>query len=448
MPRKRQTGDGGLYYIPSRKLWRGVVDVGFWPDGRRRQQYVHSRSQAKARDKMDEMKAELATYGETLDKKTTVATWADHWLTTVTRPHLKPNAQAAYESVTRNWIIPAIGKRPVAALQPSDVRMVLKKISDAGRKSSTALKVYNVLSGMLESARMDGLAKRNVVADVVAPKAGDSGRGALATQDAISALRVAAGDLDGTRWWTALLGGLRQSERLGARIDSIDFDNNILKVEWALEEVTREHGCEIVDGKWSCGKKRGASCSHARFKLPDGIPNIHLYGRLFLLPPKSNKTREVPIIPELAEALRRYLASTSDWPNPYGLIWRHPDGTPYLPHEDNEAWGNLLYRAGIITEEQAKIPKDREEGTPEPPTTHWARHTTATVLMELGVDAKIVGEIVGHVDEKTTRRYQHVSSPAAREAMGRLSGHYAKALTARPEGDASHDSTPDDATRP
>jgi site-specific recombinase XerD len=34
--------------------------------------------------------------------------------------------------------------------------------------------------------------------------------------------------------------------------------------------------------------------------------------------------------------------------------------------------------------------------------------------MELGVDAKIIGEIVGHQSEAITRRYQHMSSATAR----------------------------------
>lgn len=427
MSRKRGDGDGGLY--KAGKMWRGVVDAGFWPDGRRKQKWVYSTSQKEARRKLEKLKAEIAKYGDPLDRTVTVASWSDLWLTTVCRPHLKPNAMAAYESITRVWIVPKLGTKTVASLKPSDVRLVLKAVMDKGLSSSTALKVYNVMNGMLESARMDGKCERNVVADVITPKAAKSTRGALSTEDALRVLRTAAEDKEGTRWWVALLAGLRQAERLGAQLSSLDLDNGLLHVEWVLEEVTREHGCAPVDGKWACGKKQGAACPQARFKLPDVIEHRHLYGRLFLLLPKSNKARTVPLVPELAEALRRYVIATADRPNPHGLIWRHEDGTPFLPWEDEQMWRDVLHQSGIISKEQTLPPKDRPEGTPDIPTAHWARHTTATVMMELGVDAKIVGEIVGHVDEKTTRRYQHVSSPAARDAMGRLGEHYAKALT-------------------
>lgn len=423
MPRKRSSGDGGLYFLKSRGLWRGVLDLGYWPDGRRRQASVTHRTQAGARAKLDTLKAEVVKYGSPLNRTTTLADWADHWLTTVCRPRLKPNALAAYESITRTWILPNLGKKKVADLKPSDVRAVHQAARQAGKSSATTRKIHNVLSGMLEAARMDGLAERNVADDVTAPAVLQTDRGALTTEQALAVLGAAAQLEDGTRWWTALLAGLRQSERLGARLDSLDLDNGTITVEWALDEIASEHGCG-----GTCNTKRAGSCPQRRLKVPDGFDHIHLHGRLALIRPKSGRARTVPLLPQLVLALRRYIAATADRPNPYGLIWRKPDGEPYLPDDDQQAWRDLLHTAGTITAEQRKAPKDRTPGTPDIPTTHWARHTNMTVLMELGVDAKIIGEIVGHVDAKTTRGYQHVSTPAARAAMEKLGGHWSAAL--------------------
>lgn len=426
MPRKRGSGDGALYYLKSRKLWRGVVDDGFWPDGRRKQVYVHAKDKQECSRKLNAMKLSLAETGHVIDMRTTVAQWADHWLVTIKQPQLKPGALAGYESGTRKWVVGTIGTRRVAAVKPSDIRLVLKAVKDGGLKSSSAVTIYNYMSGMFEDARAEGLCTRNVVRDVDPPKASESGRGALPEADARAILRAAGAMPDGTRWWAALLAGLRQSERLGATIDSIDWEHNTLNVQWELEEVNREHGCgEKVNGRWPCGFTRGFSCPQARFKLPDGIRHQHLKGRLFLIPPKSNKARTVPLMPELVQALRVYLAATDHLPNPYGLIWRHTDGSPIVPIEDNDAWATLLFTAGVITAEQAKRPKDRAPGTPEPPTTHWARHTTVTMLRRMGVHTKVIGEIVGHADMRVTERvYDHVSSDDAREAMVLQSEYY------------------------
>lgn len=421
-PKKRAHGDGGLFYLKTRGLWRGVLDVGYKPDGSRKQKYVHAKTQKEARAKLDALKKELAEFGAPLDKNVTVQQWAEHWLDTVCRPELKPATLKVYTSNLNKWVIPIIGKKRLAMLRPSDLREVYLAIDRAGLKS-TGAKTHTILSSMLESARLDGAIARNVARDVEPPKEAASERGALSTQDALSILATAARHADGTRWWIALLAGARQGERIGATLDSIDFENHTFTLRWSLTEARFEHGC---DG--DCGYKRGGSCPQRRLILPRNLVHRPLDGRLILVRPKSGKPRTFPLIPQLEEALRRYIEATKDMPNPHGLIWRNPDGSPITGKQDQAEWRRILHEAGIITAEQTKEPKDRAVGTPEVPTTHWARHTTATVLMELGVDPRIVGEIVGHASVRITERYQHVSSAAARAAMESLGGHFQAAL--------------------
>ena len=423
MPKKRSPGDGGLFYIPSRDLWRGVIDSGFNPDGTRKQVYVTSRTQRGARDKLNLLKREVEEFGGPLDRRRSVEQWAAHWLETVCRPKLKPKPYAAYQSVVRTWIVPTLGKKPIALVKPSDVRLVYQAIGLAGRSSSTALKAHNIMSAMFESARRDGIVRRNVIADVDAPRAAVSERDALPTDAAIKVLAAASGRVDGTMWWTALLGGVRQGERIGATLDSLDLENGLFTIQWSLTEARFEHGCG-----GQCGVKRGGSCPSRRLILADGLDYRQLDGRLCLVRPKSGKPRTFPLIPQLVEALKRYLIATADRPNPHNLIWRSADGSPITSGQDSAEWRDLLLSAGIITAEQAKPLREQTPGTPPAPTTHWARHTTATVLMELGVDTRIIGEIVGHASEEVTRHYQHVSSAAAREAMDRLGRHFSQAL--------------------
>lgn len=430
MPRKRSSGDGALYFDKKKRIYKGVVDIGSWPDGRRRQKTVTSKSQAEARRKLEAVKAEMVKYNSPLDRTTTIDLWAERWLREVQRPNMKPNGLASYETITRTWIIPTLRGKKVASLKPSDVRLVVRAVLDADRSTATARKAYNVLSGMLEHARREGLTERNVAADVIPPEVRANERGALSTEHAFAVLETANTYIDGTRWSVSLLGGLRQSERLGARIESLDLDAGVLHVEWTLDEIRSEHGCAPTEAGWVCGKTRGASCPQARLVVPDGFDYIQLNGRLCLVRPKSGKPRTVPLPPAIIDRLRQYLADTAGTPNPYGLIWRNPTtGEPHLSGDDQQAWRDVLHAAGVISAEQTKAPKDRAEGTPPPPTTHWARHTTATVLMELGVDARIIGEMVGHVDTKTTRGYQHVSASAARGASDKIGEHFAAALT-------------------
>jgi site-specific recombinase XerD len=51
---------------------------------------------------------------------------------------------------------------------------------------------------------------------------------------------------------------------------------------------------------------------------------------------------------------------------------------------------------------------------------HDGRHTSATLLLEQGVDARVVMELLGHSDLRVTTRYTHVASPLAQEATRRI----------------------------
>lgn len=421
MPKKRGNGDGGLYYIKSRKLWRGVVDVGFRPDGRRRQEYVHSRSRKEAYEKLEALKAEVREHGAPLDKMTTVAKWADHWIETVKKPTLKPASLSGYQSIINSWIVPTIGKKRVAEVKPSDVRIVMKVIRDAGH-GATQVRAYAILHAMMESARKDGLCARNVVSDVDKPKVIKTERMPLTLEQAHAVLEAAAGDPLGTRWWAALLAAMRQAERLGATVESLDLAAAEYHVEWQLKEIPFEHGCgDPTDGEYPCERTRAGSCPDRHLRIPNAFEYRQVDGRLCLIRPKSGKPRTIPLVPQLVAALDGYLVATKDWPNPHGLLWRHPDGSPVLAGEDIQAWRDTLHAAGIITADQARPPRERTEQSEEAVFgTHAARHTTITILMELGIDAKIIGEIVGHGSVEVTKGYQHVTSTAAREAMERL----------------------------
>lgn len=451
MPKKRQHGDGALYPIkahgctstaagwscgrkpaqcPKGRIvkYKGVVDlepIG----GVRKQRAVTAKTQAATRAKLDALKKEIAENGAPLDKQTTLADWAWRWITEECRPNLKPNGLASYETMTRTWIVPHLGHRKVATLKPSDVRSLMKHITDSGRSSSTARKAYNILSGMLEAARREGMISRNVTQDITPPAMAIPDTRALTNEEAFAVLNKSTNHVSGAMWWTAILAGLRQSERLGAQIANLDLKARTYTVEWTLDEVTSEHGCgKREGGEWPCGKKQGAACPEGRLRIPHGMPYRRLAGRLCLVPPKSGRPRRVPLVAPLAEALKWYLDATSAVPNPHGLIWRNSDGSPILPGQDEQAWLEILCEAGVITSDQARAPRFRAEGTPKPPGSHTARHTTLTVLMELGVHPKVIGEIVGHVDARTSARYQHLSVEHGLEVMDLVGEKFAGAL--------------------
>jgi len=51
---------------------------------------------------------------------------------------------------------------------------------------------------------------------------------------------------------------------------------------------------------------------------------------------------------------------------------------------------------------------------------HDLRHTTASLLINRGVDLHTIGAILGHASAQTTKRYAHLSVTAARSALRKI----------------------------
>jgi site-specific recombinase XerD len=77
--------------------------------------------------------------------------------------------------------------------------------------------------------------------------------------------------------------------------------------------------------------------------------------------------------------------------------------TPIERTEDWKVWKGILGLAGV---RDVRV--------------HDARHTAATLLIEQGVNIRIVREVLGHTRVTTTERYTHVSTPLMKDAGERL----------------------------
>jgi integrase len=396
MPRSRQSGDGGLYFDKKRKLWIGVVDNGYTPEGKRIQIRRTSKSQSVARQKLEQLKAEIATTGSPLGNQK-VAEWGAAWLLTLIVK--KPATYRAYKSIFDTWIDPAIGRKFVKDVRPSDLQRIYADMRAADKAGSTVLKAHNVMSGMFEAARLERLTPLNVTKSVRPPKALKSSRDTFTPEETLRLLAAASRTPDGSKWAVSLYAGIRQGERLGATVDSVDARRGLFKVQWNLVEAVFEHGC-----RGTCGRKPGY-CPQREVVIPEGIEVRRLWGRYLLVPPKSGEPRTFPLLPAMVEMLEQHIDGLGGRAEPYGLLWPDMEGNPVAPRDDQEQWKQLLADAKV---------------TREGATTHWARHTAISDLTAAGVPERVTGEIVGHKSPGITGRYQHVSSLDASNAMVKL----------------------------
>jgi integrase len=401
--RRSPYGDGGLFKRAD-GMWVGTVEIPS-ADGRRRQKRVYAKQKAEAKRKRDDLRAEVAKGIIPVSSTTTVAVWLRRWADEIKKPHVRPNTFDWYDEAIRLHIIPHIGTHKLKLLTPEDVRFLLRQASTP----ANAQRAHKTLKMALKDAMTEGLIARNVAEAVERPKHLKQTRGVLASDAAKTAIRAAiklddeTGAALATRWAAGFLTGARPAELLGLEWDRADLDAGLLDLSWQLQQVDKAHGCGDKQGDaYPCGKKRASFCPQARWDLPADFEYRVCVGTLLWTKPKTAAgTRIVPIVDPLRVMLEQHRQRPG--PNPHNLVWHRPDGRPLTRHDDAKYWGAVLTAA--------ELPKVD---------VYAIRHSTATLLQELGVAEETRMAIMGQSSVAAHRMYIHVDQTQAKAALSRL----------------------------
>ena len=382
--------DYGTGSITQRKdgRWIGAFDAGWTAKGTRRRITVSAKTKPECKRKLDARKQQFDRDGTSdVSTKATVKSWADQWIEHQER-HLRPSSFSTTRSAVAKWIIPTIGHRRFDLLTPADVRAVDDAQRAAGLSTSTQRRTRSVLSSLLKDAMAEGYPVPPRVLVLKKPVRAVSDRNALSVQDALAVLAQASQLPHGSRWVAALLQGMRQGEALGLTWPEVDLARERLTISWQLQSLRYRVPYDRTSG----------------FRVPDGYEARRLHDSLHLVRPKSQAGwRVIPLVPWMTAALTAWEAAAP--PCEHGLVWPNLNGTPTYYKVDDAEWYGLQGAAEI------GHPAGRYY------TVHEARHTTATLLHEAGVDPTVIIAILGHSSIVTSRGYMHASVDRARDAL-------------------------------
>jgi site-specific recombinase XerD len=114
---------------------------------------------------------------------------------------------------------------------------------------------------------------------------------------------------------------------------------------------------------------------------------------------KGDNDRNVPIGVKLLPALREWIGvRTSGW------LFTGPNGKRLSPRTFQRRLATLARKAGILKSTHP----------------HMLRHSFATVLLEKGVNLRIIQELLGHSSVATTEVYTHVQTSQLKGAVDLL----------------------------
>src|SRR6195952_1603174 len=355
--------------------WHGYVSVGFKLNGRLDRRHVSSMKRSVVVDKVRELERKRDSGTVTETSTPTVAAWLDHWLTNIVPRRVRQRTVESYESSVRRHLVPGIGRHRLDRLRPEHLDQLYTQLLDAGYAPATVLRDHRILSRALTVAMQRGHIARNVATLVDPPRQQQSGLAtALDLDEARAVLEAARGTRNEARWTVALALGLRQSEALALQWKDIDFLANTLTVRRSIHRVR---------------------------------------GGLIYEEPKTRRSQRtlelpIPLVAMLHEhkaaQLGEQMLAGSEW-NDEDLVFAPANGRPIDKKTDYDDWTALLLKAGV---RHVRL--------------HDGRHTAATLLLSENVHPRVVMELLGHSQMRTTMDiYSHVMPALAREAADRMS---------------------------
>jgi integrase/recombinase XerC len=252
-------------------------------------------------------------------------------------------------------------------LRPADFRAYLARRAGDGIERSSLARTLSVLRNFVRFLQRRGLASTTALAALRSPKLPAAIPKALTVDDAIAAVD-AAGELARPGW---------QSKRDTALLALI----------------------------YGCGLRLSEALGLSRAEAPTG-DTLTITG-------KGRKTRQLPVLPAVREAVADYLAVCPFTPAADGPLFVGARGGSLHPRLVQRQMGALRGYLGL----------------PATATPHSLRHSFATHLLGAGGDLRAIQELLGHASLSTTQRYTSVETerllaiyddahPRARTALG------------------------------
>ena len=318
---------------------------------------------------------------DVLPGKLTLGDYLERWLADYVEPNLAPKTVRSYTDIVRRHLTPALGSIPLSKLRPQHLQTYYARALRQGRldgkgalSPNSVLHHHRALRAALRQAVKLQVIVQNPCDAVQPPRLERVEMKALSPQEARQLLTAADNTSYGPLIRTALMTGLRQGELLGLRWSDLDLDAGVLRVQQTVQWLPRQ-------------------------------------GFVFRPPKTAKGRRSLPLSPETVQTLRQArLGQVQErlqlGPSyqDFDLVFATVTGAPIDPSNLRKAWLSIVETADI-----------------EYLSFHGLRHSHASLLMQQGVNPKVVSERLGHSGIGITlETYSHILPGIQEEAVARL----------------------------
>ncbi|GAA1208789.1 tyrosine-type recombinase/integrase [Prauserella alba] len=377
MTKRRERGEGSLYWDSSRERWIAEVTVGWMSNGKRRTRKTSGKTKTEAKEKLRELIRDLDDGLPAESPNYRVADAVEAWLT-YGLPGRSPETVQNYRNLASVHIVPGLGKRRLRDLSAEDVDKWLADV--ATRVSTRTVRLlHSLLNRAVKHAQARDKVRRNVVALCDVPT-GLEGRPSKSLT-----LEQAEAVLDAAESWPRMHAYVVLSLLVGARTEE-------------LRALRWEH-VDLVGGP-TAGTAAPRSISVWRSVREGGDTKTK----------RSRRTLALPL--RAAVALRLHRLRFGRDAAPEALVFATRNGTELDAHNVRRDFRKVVRRAGL---------------TPGEWTPRELRHSFVSLLSDNGVSLERIARLCGHSGTGVTEQvYRHQIRPVMEEAARAMDDIFAR----------------------
>ena len=376
---RRQAGEGSIYQRKRDGRWVGSVTIGYDENGVQKKKCVYGNSRAEVAKKLTELSGRVKSYGiDILNQKNLEELMLD-WLLVFKKSAVTPRT---FEDNMRNFkkhIKPIIGKMKVYDVDTFAAQRVLNELIEKGYSTKTIKKNKHVMNQFFEYAVDNNWIVKNPITKT---KVKIHDKKIYDKEDAYKALSPEVRKIfidtlykDETNFLKPMcllmmFAGLRIGEACALQWENVNFKNKTIKVDKAitLEPKFDEEGNVI--GRITVVSDTKTVCSKREIPVPDYVLEV------------LKEWKDKQFVRQHVEK-----SVTVDLTAPESFVFAMDDGSVREYGGCRMAFNRFVARNDL---KKYHIHF------------HGLRHTFSNMLFEMNENPKVIQQLLGHSDVKTT----------------------------------------------
>ena len=359
---KREYGTGSISQRKDGK-WQGRVNLGRDINGKRKQKYFYGDTEKEVKKKLKDYFLSGEKYNANNVAKMTLEAFLVDWLENLLVNTLKPKSYAIKEYIIKQQIVPRIGLLQVNSIVANDIQQMINNMVHENLSYSTIKKAFDTLNQRFKLAITQEQVNKNPTLGVILPKQINKKNSEIQyfSEEQCKELIKESRRTQGCKKLNVyrlgelvpflIFTGLRVGEAIALEWKDIDDKNNTITINKNVIEVKSQE-----TGKYILEKQDSTKT--------------------------DSSTRIIPMSNGTKECIKNLKKINGD----KKFVFASQTGKYISPSNFNRMFRGI----------QKALKYEIVLGV------HSLRHTFATLMLNKGVDVKIVSELLGHSNVSVT----------------------------------------------